>query len=100
MRACGALGQLPFVAEQMVKVFVAPLCRLGRPDDLDAACYRVASLAGAKAVPPAETLLLETRAFGLRPYMRRRGGAVSLAKGVATSDQRDGFFVIHGHPGE
>src|SRR5580698_3124312 len=100
IRSSRTLSKLPFVAKQVVEEFVAPLCRLGRPDDFQAAGDRIAALAGAQAVLPAEALLLDAGAFGLRSYMRRRTGAVRLAEGVTAGDQCDGFFVVHGHAGK
>ncbi len=96
----GALGQLPFVAKQVVEEVVAPLCRLGGPDDFQAAGDGVAALAGAETVPPAEALFFEAGGFGLTAHIGWRSGAVSLAEGVAARDQRDGFFVVHGHAPE
>ena len=62
-----ALGQLPFVAEQVLEEVVAPLRRRGGPGDLQAAGDRVGALAGAEAVPPAEALRLQAGGFRLRP---------------------------------
>ena len=72
-----ALRQLPFVAEQVLEVAVAPLRRRGRPGDLQAAGDRVGAGAGAEVVPPAQALRLQARGFRLRPDVattaRRRG---------------------------
>ena len=93
-----ALGQLPFVAEQVLEEVVAPLRRRCGPNDLDTAGDRVIAFAGAEFILPAEALLLDGRAFGFGAYVDLRiGGTVSLAEGMAASDQRDRFFVIHRH---
>jgi hypothetical protein len=67
MRAGRALGQFPFVAEQVLEEVVAPLRGRGGPGDFQAAGDRVAAFAGAKAVLPAQALLLEAGRFRLRP---------------------------------
>ena len=101
VRAGRALGQLPLVAEQVLEEAVVPLRRRRRPGDLEAAGDRVAALAGAEAVLPAEALLLERGALGLRADVAVGvGRAVGLAEGVAAGDQRDGLLVVHRHPAE
>src|SRR6059036_4001963 len=93
MRAGRALRQLPFVAEQVVEVVVAPLRRRGGPGDFQAAGDGVATLARAEAVVPAEALRLDLGRFRIGPHMRRRGGgAVGLAEAVAAGDQRDSLL--------
>ncbi len=49
---------------------------------------------------PAEALILEGAAFRVRSYQRRIAGTVGLAEGVATGNQRNGFFVVHRHAEE
>ena len=95
-----ALGQLPFVAEQVLEEVVAPLRRRLRPGDLRAAGDRVGALAGAEPALPAEALLLDRGGFRLRAHQRGIAGAVGLAEGVTAGDQRDGFLVVHRHAGE
>ena len=77
MRTGRALGQFPFVAEQVREEVVAPLRRRRGPGDFQAAADRVTAFAGAKAVRPAEALLLDAGRFRLGPDMlsprRRRG---------------------------
>ena len=72
MRAGRALGQLPFVAEQVLEEVVAPLRRRRGPGDFQAAGDRVTAVAGAEAVLPAEALLLDVGAFGLGADMSSR----------------------------
>src|SRR5207249_1015016 len=100
MRAGRALRQLPFVAEQVLEVVVAPLRGRGGPGDLQAAGDRVTPLARAEAALPAEALLLDAGRFGLRPHIGLRAGAVGFAKGVTTGDERNRLFVVHGHASE
>ena len=98
IRAGRALGQLPFVAEQVPEEVVAPLRRRRGPDDFEAAGDRVGALARAECVLPAEALMLDVRAFGRRTrHMRRIAGAVGLAEGVTAGNQRDGLLVVHRH---
>ena len=96
-----ALGQLPFVLEQVVEEVVAPLRRRLRPGDFRAAGDGVGADAGAVLALPAEALVLDARApSGSGPTQRRIAGAVGLAEGVAAGDQRDGLLVVHRHAGE
>ena len=71
-----------------------------RPGDLRAAGDRVGAEARAMPALPAEALVLDGGAFGLRADERRIARAVGLAEGVAAGDQRDGFLVVHRHAGE
>ena len=65
LRAGRALGQFPFVAEEVLEETVAPLRRRGGPGDFQAAGDRVAAFARAEAVLPAEALLFEAGRFRL-----------------------------------
>ena len=100
MRTGRALGQFPFVAEQVPEEVVAPLRWRRGPDDFQAAGDRVPSFARAKFALPAEALLLDAGGFRLRPHQRRIAGAVGFAEGVTAGNQRDRFFVVHRHPAE
>ncbi len=95
-----ALRQLPFVAEEVFEEAVAPLRGRGGPGDFQAAGDRVAPLAGAEAVLPAEPLLLQARRFRLGRDVGRGACAVRLAEGVAAGDQGDGLLVVHRHATE
>ena len=100
LRAGRALGQLPFVLEQVLEEVVAPLGRRLRPGDFRAAGDGVGADAGAVLALPAEALILERAGFRLRSDQRRIAGAVGLAEGVAAGDQRDGLLVVHRHAEE
>ena len=101
LRAGGALRQLPLEAEQVLEEVVAPLRRRRGPGDFEAAGDRVAALAGAEAVAPAEALRLEAgRLRARRRRVEAGAGAVRLAEGVAAGDQRDGLLVVHRHAAE
>src|ERR1700733_5602562 len=63
--ACGALLELPLVAEQVLEEVVAPLRGRGGPGDLEARGDDVVPLAGAEVLLPAKALLLDRRALGL-----------------------------------
>src|SRR4029077_8247005 len=95
-----ALRQLPLEAEQVFEEVVAPLGRRRRPRALQAAGGRVAALAGAEAVAPAEALRLELAGLRLLAHIRGRCGAVRLAEAVAAGDQGNGLFVVHRHASE
>ena len=96
-----ALRQLPLVAEEVLEVGVVPGGRGGVPGDLEAAGDRVAAVAAAEALLPAQALLLERGALGLRAdVLLGVGRTVGLAEGVAAGDERDGLLVVHRHPAE
>src|SRR5580700_8855055 len=77
-----ALGQFPFIAEQVLEVVVAPLRWRRGPSNFQAASDCVARFARAEFVLPAEALLLDSRSFWLRAHQRRIASAVGFAKGV------------------
>ncbi len=79
-----ALGQLPFVAEQVLEEAVAPLRRRRGPGDFRAAGDRVCAFAGAEAALPAEALLLDGRRLPARgppaTHRRRRASCRSCVR--------------------
>src|SRR5712691_7459817 len=93
MRAGRALGQFPFVAEQVPEEVVAPLRWRRGPDDFQAAADRVTAFAAAIGVLPAEALRLDAGGFRLCTHQRRIASAVGLAEGMTAGNQRDRFFV-------
>src|SRR5690606_132009 len=95
-----ALGQLPFVAVQVLQETVAPLSGGRGPDDLRAAGDRVAAGARAVGALPAQALLLDRRGFGFGADQVRITGTVGFAETVAADDERGGFHIVHGHPAE
>src|SRR3954463_6008261 len=100
MRARGALGQLPFVAEQVRKEVVAPLRRRRGPDDFEAAGDRAGPYAHAEFVSPAEALLLDARALPFGADRRRIAVTVGFAEVVLSRDHRLRLLVIHRHARE
>ncbi len=100
IRSGRALRQFPFVAEQVFEEVVAPLRGRGGPGDFQAAGDRVSALAGAKAVLPAQALLVEAGRFRGRTHIGRGAGSVGLAEGVAAGDERHRLLVVHRHPRE
>src|ERR1700688_4373182 len=82
LRAGRALGQLPFVFEQVLEEVVAPFRRCLRPGHFRPAGDGVGAEAGAMLALPAEALLLEGRAFRLGADQRWIAGTVSLAERV------------------
>ncbi|MNL04325.1 hypothetical protein D3C87_1248930 [compost metagenome] len=92
-----ALGQFPFVTEQVLQVVVAPLGWRGRPGHFQAAGDGVATFTGTERALPAQALQFEAGGFGLRSDMVDSTGTVGFAEGVTARDQRDGFLVVHGH---
>src|SRR5262249_8217789 len=65
-----------------------------------AAGDRVRTDTRAELALPAEALILDGAAFGLRPDERRIARAVGLAKGMTAGDERDRFLVVHRHARE
>src|SRR5579859_5804503 len=101
MRTGGALGQFPFVAEQILEEVIAPLRRRRRPNHFQAAADRVIPFACAKFVIPAEALLLDAGGFRFgADILSRKRGAVSFAESVTASDERNRLLVIHRHAGK
>ena len=100
LRAGRALGQLPFVLEQVVEEVVAPFRRCLRPGHFRATGDGVGAEAGAILALPAEALILDRRAFRLGADQRWIAGTMGLAEGVAAGDQRHGLFVVHRHAEE
>ena len=100
MRAARALREFPFVLEQVFEETVAPFRRSAAPCHFQAARNCVTGDAGCVGTRPAQALLLNRRAFRLFAQVGAGSGSVGLPEGVAACDQRDGFFVVHGHARE
>ncbi|MNC16139.1 hypothetical protein D3C75_639870 [compost metagenome] len=92
-----ALGQFPFVTEQVLQVVVAPLGWRGGPGDFQAAGDGVATFTGTERALPAQALQFEAGGFGLRSDMIDGTCTVGFAEGVTARDQRDGFLIVHCH---
>ena len=101
IRTGGALFQMPVVFVEVVEEPVVPLRRVIGPGALQPAGDRVGAFAAAKAVFPAEALLLQAGAlrFGT-DVLGIRGGTMSLADRVAADDERNRLLVIHRHAAE
>ena len=100
LRTRRALRQFPFEAEQVVEEEIAPFRRRLGPGHFRAAGNGVSAKTCAELALPAETLIFQRPGFGLRADERRIARAVRLAERVTARDQRDGFFVVHGHAEE
>src|SRR5208283_2386665 len=100
IRTGRALGQFPFVAEQVPEEVVAPLRWCRGPSHFQAAADRITPYACAKFAPPAEALLLDAGGFRIWAHQRRITSTVGFAEGVTASNQRDRFFVVHCHAAE
>src|SRR5690606_34439785 len=95
VRAGGALRQFPLVAEEVPEEVVAPLGRRGRPGAFEAAGDRIAGVARAVGVFPAEALLVDSGGSGLGPNVFRRiGSAMRLAEGMTAGNERDGLIIV------
>ncbi len=100
-QAGGAQFHVPLEAEQVLEEAVVPPRRRGCPGPLEPAGDGVRALPGAVAAPPAQALLLDRGALGLRAeILVRVGHAVGLAERVPADDQRDGLLVVHRHAPE
>src|SRR5437016_13346490 len=80
MRPGRALGQFPFVTEQVGEEVVAPLRRRRGPNDFQAAADRVIPFARSKLALPAQALLLDTGGFRLGAHIGRIAGSVRFAE--------------------
>src|ERR1700752_4660872 len=94
MCAARALRQLPVVLEEVLEIVVTPFCRRAGPCDFEAAGDGVACDASGVGACPAETLLLNRRAFRLFAQLGAGPGSVSLAEGVSGCAQSDGLFIV------
>src|SRR4029077_8167992 len=101
MRAGWTLRQFPFVAEQVGEEVVAPLgWRLG-PSDFRAAADGVSTKTFTKFILPSQALVLDVGSFRFgADVVSGNRSAVGFAEGMAAGNQRDRFFVIHGHTAE
>src|ERR1700722_2580798 len=99
-RSGRAFGQLPLVAVQVLQVAVAPLGRCRGPDHLQSAGDGVLALSAAVGALPAQPLLFDRGAFGLRTDQISVARAVGLAEAVPADDQCGGLLVVHRHPAE
>src|ERR1700751_4241942 len=100
MCAARVFRQLPVVLEEVLEIVVTPFCRRAGPCDFETAGDGVACDASGVSAWPAETLLLNCRAFRLFAQLGAGPGSVSLAEGVTAGDQSDGFFIVHRHTRE
>ena len=101
LRPGGARRQLPVVLVEVLEEPVVPLRRVIGPCALQPAGDRIGAFAAAKAVLPAEALLLQAGAlwFGT-DVLGVRGSTMGLADRVAADDERKGLLVIHRHAAE
>ena len=95
-----ALHLFPLVAKQRVEIAVVPGYRGRCPGAFDATGDGIAALAAAKTAAPALALLLNGGAFRFRAHVRRVAGAVRLAEGMTTGDERYRLLVVHRHAGK
>src|SRR5207253_3662634 len=90
MRTGRALGQFPFVAEQVGEEVVAPLGRRLGPSDFEAAADGVSTKTFAKFILPSKALVLDVGSFRFGAnVVGGNGGTVSFAEGVTAGNQRD-----------
>ena len=78
--ASRAFDQFPLIVEEHVEIAVVPLRRIRFPGALDAAGGGVYTLAGAKAVLPAQPHFFYGSGFWFRANQFRIASAVRLAK--------------------
>src|SRR5215471_8172872 len=97
----GARRQLPLVLVEVLEEPVVPLRRVIGPCALQPAGNRSGAFAAAKAVLPAEALLLQAGAlrFGT-DVLGIRGSTMCLTDRVAADNERKGLLVIHRHTAE
>jgi len=94
------LLQLPLIIEQQMEVAVVPACRMRGPGTLDAAGHGVATDAARGLVEPAQALILDPGALGLRSQQLGVTVAMRLADRMTAGGQGDGLLVVHRHARE
>src|SRR5690554_216272 len=95
-----ALLQLPFVAEQKVKVPHIELGRMGCPGAFNTGSHSIGSLTLHVRVAPAKALLFYISCFRLGAKGTGVTVTVTLTNRVATGRQGCSFFIVHRHAGE
>ncbi len=98
--AGGALGQLPFIVEQVFEKAHVPLNRFISPCAFEATGNRIGTFAGAIFVFPAETLLFNRSCFRVRAVVLFGSGTMNFTKRMSSCNKRNGFLIIHRHPFE
>src|ERR1700722_20302453 len=94
----GTLGQLPVIVEQVLEKIIAPLSRRRGPSHFEAAADGVSAVALAEFVLPSEALIVNVGTFRFgTDVVGGNSSAVSFAERMSTGNQRDRFFVVHGH---
>src|SRR6267154_2938727 len=98
MRTCRALGQFPFKAEEILEKVVTPFRWRRCPGSFKPTRNGIYTVAAAKSISPAEALLLNVGGgrFSLNIFCRI-GCTVRFAEGVSPGNERNRFFVVHGH---
>ena len=82
----------------MVEEVVAPLGRRRGPGDFQTAADGVSTKTFAEFILPSEALVLDVGAFWFGAHIvSGNGSAVGFAEGMSAGNQRDRFFVVHGH---
>src|SRR5579872_538287 len=96
-----ALGQFPFVAEQIGEEVVAPLRGCLRPNDFQSAANGVTAIAFAQLVFPPEALQFDVGTLRLSAHILcGNASTVGFAEGVTASNEGDGLFIVHRHAAE
>ena len=100
VRASWAFREFPLVAEEVLKIIIAPLRRRLRPGHFQAAGDGILALARAEAALPTEALLFDRGGLGLWAHMFGITCAMCFSKGMSARDEGDGFLVVHRHARE
>ena len=91
-------GQFPLEVKQILQVIDSPLRRSGGPGNFRTCCDRIRSATGSISTGPSKPLFLNGCSFWLRANMGNIPCTVGFTKGMSTSDEGHGFFIIHRHP--
>ncbi len=93
--------QCPVVVVEVVEVLAIPLGGAAGPGAFKARGDGVFRVPLAFSVLPAKALLLDRCSFGFGTNIRAGVVcAVTFAEGVATGDEGEGLFIVHGHATE
>mmetsp|Transcript_17084 Transcript_17084/g.28024 ORF Transcript_17084/g.28024 Transcript_17084/m.28024 type:complete len:205 (-) Transcript_17084:1340-1954(-) len=97
-RSTWTLGFLPLILEQIVKVPIIPLRRLGSPSTLQPTCNSILPFSTLKSILPSQPHLMNIRTFRLSTHILIRiSRTMRFAKGMSPCNQCHSLFIVHTH---
>ena len=93
-----ALGLLPFIGEQEIKVAIVPSGWSLSPRTFETAGDCILGITRTQRILPTQTLFGNRGGLWLRTHVLTGvSRTVCFTKGVTTGDKSNGFFVVHRH---